>query len=81
MAVVLAIPFLLVRLVYSIFSTFTHNKSFNLLSGSVTILLCTALIEEFSKFWSDAKFAPLPLIRCSYRRHFRGHWLDLEEGC
>ena len=31
-------------------STFTHNKDFNLLSGSVTVLLCVALIEEFSKF-------------------------------
>lgn len=51
LAVVLAIPFLLVRLVYSIFSTFTKNKSFNLLDGSVTILLCVALIEEFSKFY------------------------------
>lgn len=31
-------------------STFTHNKDFNLLNGSVTVLLCVALIEEFSKF-------------------------------
>jgi hypothetical protein len=47
MAVALALPFLLVRLVYSIFSTFTTNKSFNLLDGSPTVLLCVALIEEF----------------------------------
>jgi hypothetical protein len=47
MAIVLALPFLLVRLIYSIFSTFTHEQSFNLLDGSVTVLLCVALIEEF----------------------------------
>jgi hypothetical protein len=47
-AVAVALPFLLVRLVYSIFSTFTHNTKFNLLEGNVTILLCVALIEEFA---------------------------------
>jgi hypothetical protein len=46
-AVVIALPLLLVRLIYSIFSTFTTNKSFNLLSGNPTVLLCVALIEEF----------------------------------
>jgi uncharacterized membrane protein len=46
-AIVIALPLLLVRLIYSIFSTFTTNKSFNLLSGNPTILLCVALIEEF----------------------------------
>ncbi len=46
-AVVFALPFLLVRLVYSIFSTFTHNRNFNLLTGNVTVLLCVALIPEF----------------------------------
>jgi hypothetical protein len=45
-AVALSLPFLLVRLVYSIMSTFAHNKNFNLLSGSTTILLCVAFIEE-----------------------------------
>ena len=47
MAVVLSLPLLLVRLVYSIISTFTHAHSFNLLNGSVTVVLCMALIEEF----------------------------------
>jgi hypothetical protein len=47
MAVVLSLPLLLVRLVYSIISTFTHNYSFNLLNGSVTVVLCMALFEEF----------------------------------
>jgi MFS family permease len=46
-AVVISLPFILVRLVYSIISTFTHNKNFNLLTGSVTVFLCVALIEEF----------------------------------
>lgn len=46
-AVALSLPFLLVRLVYSILSTFAHNKNFNLISGSTTILLCVAFIEEF----------------------------------
>jgi len=46
-AIIIALPLLLVRLIYSIFTTFTHNKSFNLLTGSPTVLLCVALIEEF----------------------------------
>ena len=45
-AVALSLPFLLVRLVYSIISTFTKNKNFNLMTGSITILLCVAFIEE-----------------------------------
>ncbi len=45
-AVAISLPFLLVRLVYSILSTFSHNTKFNLMSGSPTILLCVALIEE-----------------------------------
>lgn len=47
LAVALSLPFLLVRLIYSIVFTFTHNKDFNLLTGSVTVVLCVALIEEF----------------------------------
>lgn len=46
-AIAFSLPFLAVRLVYSIFSTFTTNKHFNLLTGSPTVLLCVALIEEF----------------------------------
>jgi hypothetical protein len=45
-AVAVSLPFLLVRLIFSIFSTFTKNKNFNLLDGNVTVLLCVALIEE-----------------------------------
>jgi hypothetical protein len=47
LAVAISLPFLLVRLVYSIMSTLVRNNQFNLLDGSVTILLCVAFIEEF----------------------------------
>jgi hypothetical protein len=46
LAVAFSLPFLLVRLVYSIISTFTKNKNFNLMTGNITILLCVAFIEE-----------------------------------
>lgn len=46
-AVAAALPFLLVRLVYSIISNLTHIASFNALTPNVTILLCMVLIEEF----------------------------------
>ncbi|TVY86190.1 hypothetical protein LAWI1_G008766 [Lachnellula willkommii] len=47
-AVVVALPFLTARLVYSCFSTFTRNKNFNLITGNTTILLCLALLEELA---------------------------------
>jgi hypothetical protein len=46
LAVVLALPFLLVRLVYTGFSTFSYNPKFNILDGNTTIFICMALIEE-----------------------------------
>ncbi|KAE9378590.1 hypothetical protein N431DRAFT_499386 [Stipitochalara longipes BDJ] len=46
LAVVLSLPFLLVRLVYTGFSTFSYNPKFNILDGDTTIFLCVALIEE-----------------------------------
>jgi hypothetical protein len=45
-AIVVSVPFMIVRLVYSCLSTFTHNKAFSLISGNETILLCVALLEE-----------------------------------
>jgi len=45
-AVAFALPFLLVRLVYSCFSTFSHNLKFNLLAGDETVLLCMAYLME-----------------------------------
>jgi len=47
LAVAVSIPFLLVRLVYSIMVTFSTLEIFNQINGSVTTLLCMALIEEF----------------------------------
>jgi hypothetical protein len=46
-AVAISLPFILIRLIYSCFSTFSTNKNFNLITGNVTVLLCVALIEEF----------------------------------
>lgn len=46
LAVGASLPFLAVRLVYSCLSTFAHSKTFNMLTGNVTVLLCLALIEE-----------------------------------
>jgi hypothetical protein len=45
-AIGLSLPLLLVRLIYSIMATIVKNPKFNLLSGSPTILLCVALLEE-----------------------------------
>ncbi|QSZ37175.1 hypothetical protein DSL72_009269 [Monilinia vaccinii-corymbosi] len=47
LAISLALPFLFVRLLYSILSTFVaHSTEFNSFTGSVTVLLCVALLEE-----------------------------------
>ncbi|KAB8295932.1 hypothetical protein EYC80_008752 [Monilinia laxa] len=47
LAIAIALPFLFVRLLYSILSTFVaHSTKFNSFTGSVTILLCVALLEE-----------------------------------
>ncbi|KUJ22129.1 uncharacterized protein LY89DRAFT_394756 [Mollisia scopiformis] len=45
-AVAIALPFLLVRIVYSGLSTFSRNSRYNILTGNTTIFLCVALIEE-----------------------------------
>jgi hypothetical protein len=47
LAVALALPFLLVRLVYTGLSTFSYNPKFNILDGDTTIFLCVALLMEF----------------------------------
>jgi hypothetical protein len=47
LAVAVSLPFLLIRLVYSIMVTFSTLRTFNQIYGSVTALLCMALIEEF----------------------------------
>jgi len=45
-AVALALPFMLVRLIYSCLSTFTTNKTFNLLTGNTTCFLIMAILME-----------------------------------
>ncbi|KAH8588185.1 hypothetical protein B0O99DRAFT_477940, partial [Bisporella sp. PMI_857] len=45
-AIASSLPFILVRLIYSIMSAFSHNKHFSIMNGSVTVLLCVALVEE-----------------------------------
>lgn len=45
-AVAIALPLLLIRLIYSCLSTFSTNVNFNLLKGNTTALLCMALLEE-----------------------------------
>ncbi|KAL2075582.1 hypothetical protein VTL71DRAFT_525 [Oculimacula yallundae] len=45
-AVAVALPFLLIRLIYSCISTFSHNTKFNLLTGDETVLLCMAYLME-----------------------------------
>ncbi|KAI9649211.1 hypothetical protein NHQ30_001779 [Ciborinia camelliae] len=47
LGIAIALPFLFVRLLYSILSTFVaHSTKFNSFTGSVSILLCMALLEE-----------------------------------
>ncbi|KAF7899894.1 hypothetical protein EAF00_004230 [Botryotinia globosa] len=47
LGVTIALPFLFVRLLYSVLSTFvSHYSKFNALNGSFTVLLCMDLLEE-----------------------------------
>ncbi|KAL9105400.1 MAG: hypothetical protein Q9227_009418 [Pyrenula ochraceoflavens] len=45
-ALAVSIPFLIVRMVYSAVSVFGQKVRFNPVTGSATLLLCVALIEE-----------------------------------
>lgn len=47
-AVAVAIPLILVRIIYAAVTMFGHLASFNLITGNVTILLCMAILEEFA---------------------------------
>jgi hypothetical protein len=47
LAVALALPFLSVRLLYSVLSLFSHNHIFSVATGSSTVRLGMAVIEEF----------------------------------
>ena len=48
LALAVSLPLLLLRLIYSSVYTFGDVSSFSSLSGSVTILLCMALLEEIA---------------------------------
>ena len=47
-AVLIALPLLLVRIAYSILSAFAHSRHFNLITGSVVILVVMATLEEMA---------------------------------
>ncbi|KAF2241062.1 hypothetical protein BU26DRAFT_410496, partial [Trematosphaeria pertusa] len=46
-ALLLALPFVLVRLVYSACAVFLHNHLFNIITGSVPVYVVMAVVEEF----------------------------------
>ncbi|KAF3483007.1 uncharacterized protein GIQ15_02331 [Arthroderma uncinatum] len=46
LAVAISLPFILVRLIYSLISAFTRNPRFSIFSGDVTIYLVMAVLEE-----------------------------------
>ncbi|TGO37394.1 hypothetical protein BHYA_0098g00170 [Botrytis hyacinthi] len=49
LGIVIALPFLFVRLLYSVLSTFvSYSTKFNAFNGSVTVLLCMDLLEELA---------------------------------
>lgn len=48
LAVAASLPLLLVRLVYASAYTFGNSRRFSALTGSVTLLLCVALLEEMA---------------------------------
>ena len=48
LAVAVSLPLLFVRLIYSAIYTFGDHMRFSALTGSVTILLCMALLEEIA---------------------------------
>lgn len=47
LAVIVALPFILVRIIYSLLAVFLHNHDFSLLNGSVTIWVVMSVLEEF----------------------------------
>ncbi|KAL8680967.1 MAG: hypothetical protein Q9186_002867 [Xanthomendoza sp. 1 TL-2023] len=44
--VLLAIPFLFIRILYAMLAVFKDNRTFAIVNGSATALLCMAIIEE-----------------------------------
>ena len=50
-AVLVALSFILVRIVYSLLSVFSHKHDFNIFNGSVPILFFMAVMEEMIVVW------------------------------
>lgn len=50
-AVLVALPFIFVRIIYSLLSVFSHNHHFNIFTGSVAILVVMAILEEMIVVW------------------------------
>tara|TARA_R110002003_G_scaffold20_1_gene1041 strand:- start:7187 stop:7594 length:408 start_codon:yes stop_codon:yes gene_type:complete len=46
-AVVFALPFILVRLVYSACAVFLHSHHFNIVTGNIVVLAIMAIAQEF----------------------------------
>ena len=63
--VAIALPFLLIRLIYSVLSVFLHDHHFNIFNGSVAVYAVMAVLMEFAVvldylfvgFWTP-KLAP-----------------------
>lgn len=47
-AIAFALPFILVRLVYSACAVFLHSHLFNIVTGNVIVLVVMAIVEEFT---------------------------------
>jgi hypothetical protein len=47
LAILVAFPFILVRLVYSACSVFLHSHLFNLVTGNVVVVVLMAVLEKF----------------------------------
>jgi hypothetical protein len=47
-AVIIALPFILVRIIYSLISVFSHNRHFNLITGSIIIHVFMSVLEEMA---------------------------------
>ena len=61
-AVLASLPFLAVRILYSILADYVNNSTFNILDGNATVQLCMSIIEEFIVvcFFIIAGFAAPP---------------------
>jgi uncharacterized membrane protein len=46
-AIIFALPFILVRLIYSACSVFLHSQLFNIVTGNLALRVVMAVIEEF----------------------------------